>query len=117
MRLPYLSLMALFTFGVTFVRTDAANGEPDVLLVTDPNPAAAAAHGAAQILAALKEKGVAAEQVDSLEKAHGKSIIVAGLAKGDGPAAKLVMTSKKVMPDALSRLPSASCKTRQNPAG
>jgi hypothetical protein len=104
MRLAYLSLMALFTFGVALVRADAANGEPDVLLVTDPNPAAAAAHGAARILATLKEKGVAAEQVDSLEKAHGKSLIVAGLAKGDGPAAKLVMTRKKVMPDAPESL-------------
>ncbi len=68
-------------------------------------------------MAALKERGVPAEQVDSLDKAHGKLLIVAGLARGDGPAAKLLFESKTVVPDAPSHSPFASCKTAQNHAG
>jgi hypothetical protein len=94
---------------------ERANAEPDVSIVVDHAPAAAAAHGAARVLAALKEKGVAAEQVDSLDKARGKSLIVAGLAKGDGPAAKLVMTSKKIVSDAPESLAIGIVQDRGKP--
>jgi hypothetical protein len=89
--------------------------EVDVSVVTDSAPAAPAAHGAAKILAALKEKGVAAEQVDSLDKAKGKSLIVAGLAKGNGPAAKLRSEIKKVMPDMPESLAISILQDRGKP--
>ena len=57
-----------------------------VSVVTDTAPGPAAKHGLNKLRAALDAKGVAAEQVTSLEAARGKMLLVAGRAAGDGAA-------------------------------
>ena len=45
------------------------------------------------MLRALHDKGVGCERVASLDNARGKFLVVAGLASGDGPAARLLKSA------------------------
>ena len=77
---------------------DAAAEQPIVSVVTDRVPGPAAAHGLEKLTAALSAKGVACEKAASLAEARGKILIVAGLAGGDGPAARLLQTENHPVP-------------------
>jgi hypothetical protein len=77
---------------------DAAAEQPTVSVVTDRVPGPAAAHGLEKLTAALSAKGVACEKAASLAEARGKILIVAGLAGGDGPAARLLQTENRPVP-------------------
>jgi len=68
----------------------ASAEEPMVSVVTDVAPGPAASHGLGKLLAALRAKEIACEKASSLGDARGKSLVVAGLAVGDGPAARLL---------------------------
>src|SRR4051812_22613395 len=72
--------------------------EPDVSVVTDPKPGAAASHGLGKLTAALKNKGLVCEQTADIKAAAGKLLIVSGRAQGDGPAAKLLKERKLAPP-------------------
>jgi len=64
-------------------------GGGQVVLVSDRAPKPPVRHGLAKLKAALEAKGVEVGQLASLKEAGGKTVIVAGLAGGRGPAAKL----------------------------
>jgi hypothetical protein len=76
----------------------AAAKEPDASVVTDPKPGPAASHGVDKLTAALDKKGVGCEKTADIKAAAGKLLIVAGLAEGDGPAAKLLKDRKLTPP-------------------
>src|SRR5450432_3183295 len=67
----------------------AAGPTVSISIVTDSNASAPAAHGAQAIAAALGERNASVEAVNTLSDAHGKTVIIAGLASGDGVAALL----------------------------
>src|SRR5437016_1227582 len=96
-----LLLIAMFALGAGTAPQVAAADEPVVSVVVDAELSPAAAHGAGKLLAALRDKGVPSEKVDSLDAAHGKLLIVMGLVAGDGAAAKLLLASKKAPPQGL----------------
>jgi hypothetical protein len=93
-----LRLIAMFALGTGMARQVAAADEPVVSVVADPASTPAAAHGAGKLLTALRDKGVPSEKVESLDSARGTRLIVAGLASGDGVAAKLLKAANKTIP-------------------
>ncbi len=58
----------------------AAEVSPSISLITDPTADEPAKHGAAKIIAALRDRQVSFEQVATLEAATGQTLIIAGLA-------------------------------------
>ena len=70
----------------------AAPAEVAVSVVTDDSPGPGAPHGLKKIIAALQSKGSTAERVDHAAAANGNVLIIAGLATGGGPAARLAKT-------------------------
>lgn len=69
-----------------------SGSKPFCTVVTDSSPGLAAKHGLHKIMEALQAKGIAAEQVTTLEAAQGNILIVTGLASGYGAAANLLHT-------------------------
>ena len=67
----------------------AAAAAPPLSLVTDPHPGPAARHGLRQLRLALEQRKLAGEETASVERARGKILLVAGLARGAGAAAAL----------------------------
>lgn len=76
----------------------AAEAAPDISIVTDSRPEAAATHGLSKLLAALRARGGACELAASPEAARGGFLVVAGLAAGSGPAARLVFDDSRPAP-------------------
>ncbi|MCL5271387.1 MAG: hypothetical protein M1457_12740 [bacterium] len=64
--------------------------EPLVSLVADEGIGAPARHGIAELLKALRERGVPAEKAASLDQARGRYLIVAGTVEAGGSAARLL---------------------------
>ena len=81
---PCLAAMAIAcSLGVT-----AAAEPPTVSVVTDREPGPASTHGLEKLTTALRAKAATCETVATLDQTRGKFLIVAGLADGDGPAAR-----------------------------
>ncbi|HKD37913.1 MAG TPA: hypothetical protein VKB78_13970, partial [Pirellulales bacterium] len=95
---PFFLVRGMIVGSLALLCLRAGAEEPLVSVVTDAAPQSPASHGANKILAALREKGVGAEEVHSLDAARGKRLIVAGLTGGDGSAAKLLAKSKPALP-------------------
>lgn len=85
----FLRLFVLFLL-IGFHAVWAAPETPDVSVIMDKIPGAAAMHGLAKVTAALEAKRISVEKVSSMEQAHGKLVLVAGLAAGEGVAARLL---------------------------
>ena len=66
-----------------------ARGGQTVWLVTDAAPGPAARHGLKKLTSALEARSVGVKRAASLAEAGGEVLIVAGIAAGRGPAAKL----------------------------
>ncbi len=82
----------------------AVGNDPQVSVVTDSRLGPPAAHGRDKVLAALRCRGITYEAASSLADARGKMLIVAGLVRGDTPAARLLGTTPKPVvqgPEAL----------------
>lgn len=60
-----------------------------VSLVGDKAPGAPARHGLEKVKAALAARGVAFEETANVQSAHGRFLLVAGLASAAGPASEL----------------------------
>ncbi len=69
--------------------TTAASADT-ISLVSDPSPGLAARHGLKKIKEALRAKGVSLDEAATIEAARGKTLILAGLGQGSGPAAQLI---------------------------
>ena len=94
-RIPFLVPATALTAGMA---CRAWAESPMVSVVTDKAPGPAAAHGLGKLTAALRAKGIACEMAGSLGEARGKFLIVAGLAAGDGPAARLLKAGNHPVP-------------------
>ncbi len=92
-----LFLAALVTFGSGSWRSAAAQ-DPLVSLVVDRSPAAPANHGVEKIIASLRARNIACEQLRGLEGARGNHLVVVGLADGEGPAAQLLGANRLPKP-------------------
>ena len=77
---------------------DAAAEEPVVSVVTDREPGPAASHGLEKLTAALSAQGSRVRKGGFLAEAAAKFLIVAGLAGGDGPAARLLKAGNHPVP-------------------
>ncbi len=97
-------LAALTACVVCGINCRAFADSPVVALVTDNRLGPPAAHGLEKLMSALRDKGLPYEKAASLDKAGGKSIIVAGLATGAGPAAKLLKAEKVTPPEGSEAL-------------
>ena len=105
-----LPTSALFVIGVLIVCCSAVGGEPIVSVVTDSTLGGAAEYGAKKLLAALGDSGITAERVKSLDAARGTLLVIAGLADGNGAAAKLLKAGNKAIPQGPEAL--VICKSQ-----
>jgi hypothetical protein len=78
--------------------------DPVVSLVTDLGPAAPANHGLEKIMAALRAKNIACEQVRAAEAARGNVLVFLGLADGGGAAAQLLKAGNPPKPQGAEAL-------------
>ncbi len=89
----YHSLVTAVVLGISllFITTLNSNAaqESKVSLVTDGLLGPATRHGLNKVRLALRAKKLQIEQTTSLEISSGNLILVLGLSKGDGPAARL----------------------------
>jgi len=93
-----------------------ATAEMGVSVVTDREMAPPAAHGLSKLMAALQAKGIAAEKAATLDAARGKVLIVAGLASGSGPTARLLKDSNIPAPTGAEALVIRHSKWNAKPA-
>lgn len=77
---------------------------PVISIVTDRAPGLPVMHGLDKLTAALAKKNIAFEKVQSLNQAQGKTLIMAGLSKGEGSAAALLKSVNHVVPDSAEAL-------------
>ncbi|MEJ7829608.1 MAG: hypothetical protein WKF91_15470, partial [Segetibacter sp.] len=77
---------------------------PVISIVTDKAPGLPVMHGLDKLTAALAKKNIAFEKVQSLNQAQGKTLIIAGLSKGEGNAAALLKSANHVVPDSAEAL-------------
>ena len=63
-------------------------GAASVSIVSDPAPGRAASHGLTKLTEALKARGAVVDRAEAVDSAKGDALIVAGLAAGEGEAAR-----------------------------
>ncbi|MBN8824502.1 MULTISPECIES: hypothetical protein [unclassified Spirosoma] len=90
-----IALLLLFPIG-SFAQT--------VSLVTDPMVGAPVSHALTKVMDVLKTKQVSVEKVGSVEQAHGKMVLVTGLAMGSGSAARLLKAGSRPAPRSAEAL-------------
>ncbi len=71
-------------------RPGAAAAAPPFVVVADAAPTAAVRHGLDEVSRALDAKGIALRRAKALSARDGAEVIVAGLSRGDGAAARLL---------------------------
>ena len=76
----------------------AVNENPELSIVTDKTPGVVVLHGLNKLTDALRAKNITFEKVQSINEACGKSIIVTGLAYGDGTASQMLKAGNKNVP-------------------
>ncbi|MEJ7739299.1 MAG: hypothetical protein WKF97_17875 [Chitinophagaceae bacterium] len=76
----------------------AAGQNPDISIVTDKAPGVAVLNGLTKLTDALGAKHIIFEKCGSLKEAKGKSVIVTGLASGEGEAAGMLRSGSRAIP-------------------
>src|SRR5262245_49314073 len=94
-----LSVMVILALAAAPWSGQSASPKVTVTIVSDDAPDLGVRHGLNKLAAALKARGVAVEQVSSLEAARGETLIVAGRAAASGAAAALSKTSGGAPPE------------------
>jgi hypothetical protein len=77
---------------------------PEICIITDKNPGISVSHGLMKLTDALRSKNISFEKVSSIDEAHGRSVIIAGLSKGEGPAAQLLRSGNHAVPEVSEAL-------------
>lgn len=80
------------------------NQNPELSIVTDKTPGVVVSHGLTKLTDALLAKNITFEKVGSVDEANGKSVIVAGLANGDGTASQMLKSGNHTMPQVAEAL-------------
>jgi hypothetical protein len=96
-----LVLLIIFTSSLQLFAHPA---DPLVSIVTDPSPGRASVHGLTKLTGILKQKHITYEQVAAIGDAHAKTLILAGLSKGTGPAAAFLQKNGRTVPDSAEAL-------------
>jgi hypothetical protein len=78
--------------------TYAVNENPELSIVTDKTPGVVVLHGLTKLTDALHEKNIAFEEVQSIDEARGKLIIITGLANGEGAASQMLKAGNRNVP-------------------
>lgn len=86
------------------LNTGATTQLPDLSVVTDKTPGVSVAHGLAKLTETLRAKNISFEEVHSLSEARGEYFIVAGLASGEGAAARMLKAGNHSLPHAPEAL-------------
>ncbi|HOD84020.1 MAG TPA: hypothetical protein PKG77_21560, partial [Phycisphaerae bacterium] len=102
--------------GAVLGRDAAGLIPPSVTIVSDANPPSPVQHGLAKLTEALKRAGVAVERAEALGSARGKTLVVAGLAGNDGPAASLLTSAGQAAPQGPEALVIHNMRWREKPA-
>jgi hypothetical protein len=110
---PYVSHLAGILLAVLPIVSRAQ--EPAVSVIADGPFGRASKHGLGAVKAALKAKGVAADEPGSAA-AMGKSLLVIGLARGEGLAARLLKDDQCNCPDVPEALVVHKTRHRDRPA-
>ncbi len=76
----------------------AANENPELSIVTDKTPGVAVSHGLTKLSDALHAKNITFEKVGSMDEVRGKSVIVTGLAYGEGTASQILKVGNRDVP-------------------
>lgn len=87
----------VFAVGIAAVPQLRAE-EPLVSVLTDRELGPAASHGLEKTLDALRTKGITYERVTSPAEARGRTLLLAGLTDGGGPAARLLAEEEQPAP-------------------
>lgn len=74
------------------------NGDPEISIVSDNAPGQPVLHALTKLTDALSAKNVTFELVNSLEDARGKSMIVTGMAHGEGVASQMLKSANRNAP-------------------
>ncbi|MEO5602777.1 MAG: hypothetical protein ABIR06_17790 [Cyclobacteriaceae bacterium] len=82
----------------------AAFEDPQVSIITDKAPSISVGYGIAKLTHALSAKNISFEKVGSMNDAKGKMLIIAGLASGQGEAAKMLLKSRHKIPQVTEAL-------------
>ncbi len=98
-----LVVLALLLSQAAKTRCAAADAA-EVSIVVDARPGPAATHGLVKLMAALRVRNIAYEQVSSPETAHGHVLLVTGLGIGSGPAARFLSEQNRQTPQASEAL-------------
>lgn len=89
-----VTLIALFLGLLLLGGREAAWAQnAEVSIVSDSAPSSPVQHGLEELLQALKQEGITVERVQSIDKAKGERLVVAGLAKSEGLAAQLLQST------------------------
>lgn len=97
-------LIALSLFLITSLNCYAANENPELSIVTDKAPKVSVSHGLTKLTDALRAKNVSFEKVGSINEAQGKTVIVTGLASGEGAAAQMLKAGSHTVPEVSEAL-------------
>jgi hypothetical protein len=97
-------LIALSFFLITSLNGYATSENPALSIITDKAPGAAVSHGLMKLTDALQAKNVSFEKVASINEAQGETVIVAGLASGEGAAARMLKDGNHTVPEVSEAL-------------
>jgi hypothetical protein len=98
------SILIIVSFFLIICYSCTTAEGPDVSVVTDKLPGAAVLHGLTKLTGILETKKINFEKVGTIEEAKGKTIIVAGLAYGDGAAARMLKNGSRTVPQVSEAL-------------
>jgi hypothetical protein len=76
----------------------AASEDPELSIITDKAPGVSVSHGLTKLTDALQAKNISFEKVGSMNEAQGKTVIVTGLASGEGAAAQMLKAGSRTVP-------------------
>ncbi len=100
----YMKISKSIILALLFFACKYSFAQSKISIISDRNLHDAVKHGFNQLEEALASKRIAYHRVESIEGADGDIILVAGLAKGEGPAAKLLKENKKQVPETAESL-------------
>ena len=94
----FLSLFLILSFSYATIE------DPEVSIVTDKAPGVSVLYGLTKLTDALLAKNITFEKVGSINEAQGKTVIVTGLAYGDGAASQMLKTGNHTVPPVAEAL-------------
>jgi hypothetical protein len=102
--LPWSILKSASFLLIISLNCCGVNENPDLSILTDETPGVAVSHGLTKLTEVMDAKNITFERVGSLNEARGKSVIVTGLAYGEGTASQMLKTGNRDVPEVSEAL-------------